>query len=76
MAIMYGCLNLTVVIDKVNENMQSEDDLTSGEFLWWIGMCMLMLTVDGADHHLFWSSKNVDPFEGTPSHLTAFMLCT
>ena len=38
---------LTVVIDKVNENMHGEDDLTYGEFLWWIGMWVLMLTVDG-----------------------------
>ena len=67
---------LTVVVDKVNENMHGADDLTYGEFLWWIGMWVLMLTVDGADHHSFWSSKNVDPFDGAPFLLTAFMLHT
>ena len=67
---------LTVVIDKVNENMHGGDDLTYGEFLWWIGMWVLMSTVDGADHHSFWSSKNVDPFEGASFHLAAIMLHT
>ena len=55
---------LTVVIDNVNENMNGEDDLTYGEFLWWIGIWVLMLTVDGANCHSFWLSNNVDPFEG------------
>ena len=67
---------LTVVIDKVNENMHGEDDLTYGEFLWWIGIWVLMLTVDGANCQSFWLSKYVDPFEGAPFHLTAFMLRT
>ena len=67
---------LTVVIDKVNENMHGEDDLNYGEFLWQIGMWVLMLTVDGANHHLFWSSRKVDPFEGAPFCLTAVMLHT
>ena len=67
---------LAVVIDKVNENMHGEDDLTYGEFLWWIGIWVLMLTVDSADHHLFWLSKNIDPIEGAHFCLTAFMSCT
>ena len=52
--------------------MHGEDDLTYGEFLWWIGIWVLMSTVDGANHHSFWSFKNVDPFEGASFHLTAF----
>ena len=67
---------LTVVIDKVNKSMHGEDDLTYGEFLWWIGMWVLMLTVDGANGCSFWSSKKFDPFEGAPFCLTAFMSCT
>ena len=50
--------------------MNGEEEVVYGEFLWWIGIWVLMSTVDGADHHSFWSSKNVD---GAPFHLTPFM---
>ena len=46
---------LTVVFNKVNENMHCEDDLTYGEFPWWSGIWVLMSMVDGADHHSFWT---------------------
>ena len=41
-----------------------------GEFLVWIGLWILMSTVDGADEHSFWSSQEIDPFDGMPFHLT------
>ena len=55
--------------------MAGDDDLTYGEFLWWIGIWVLMSTVDGADHWSFWSTKTVDAFEGAPFRLTPFMSC-
>ena len=50
------------IIDIVNEKMNSEEEVVYGEFLWWIGIWVLMSTVDGADRHSFWSTKNVDAF--------------
>ena len=61
------------VIDIVNEKMDGEEEVVYGEFLWWIDIWVLMSTVDGADHHSFWSNKNVDAFDGAPFHLTPFM---
>ena len=55
--------------------MDGEDDVTYGEFLRWIGIWMLMSTVDGADHQSFWSTKTVDAFQGAPFCLTHFMSC-
>ena len=39
---------LQVIINKVNENLEG-DSLTYGELLWWIGIWILVSTVDGAD---------------------------
>ena len=63
------------VIDIVNENMDGDEDVVYGEFIWWIGIWVLMSTVDGADQHSFWSTKNVNAFDGAPFRLTPFMSC-
>ena len=63
---------LEIIIDKVNEKIEGEK-LSYGEFLWWIGVWILVSTVDGTDRHLFWSTKAVNPFEGAPFHLTSFI---
>ena len=58
------------VIDIVNEKMDGDEEVVYGEFIWWIGIWVLMSTVDGADWHSFWSTKNVNAFEGAPFCLT------
>ena len=55
--------------------MNGEEEVVYGEFLQWIGIWVLMSTVDDTDHHSFWSTKNVDAFDGAPFHLTPFMSC-
>ena len=55
--------------------MNGEEEVVYGEFLWWIGIWVLMSTVDGVDHCSFWSNKNVDAFDRAPFHLTTFMSC-
>ena len=61
------------VIDIVNEKMDGDEEVVYGEFIWWIGIWVLMSTVDGADQHSFWSTKNVNAFDGTPFRLIPFM---
>ena len=61
------------VIDIVNEKMDGDEEVVYGEFIWWIGIWVLMSTVDGADQCSFWSTKNVDAFDGAPFRLTPFM---
>ena len=63
---------LEIIIDKVNEKIEG-DKLSYGEFLRWIGVWILISTVDGTDRRSFWSTKEVDPFEGAPFRVTTFI---
>ena len=63
---------LEIIIDKVNEKIEGEK-LSYGEFLQWIGVWILISTVDGTDCHWFWSTKEVDPFKGAPFCVTFFI---
>ena len=40
------------VIDIVNEKMDGDKEVVYGEFIWWIGIWVLMSTVDGVDWNL------------------------
>ena len=40
---------LQSVIDIVNEKMDGDEEVVYGEFIWWIGIWVLMSTVDAAD---------------------------
>ena len=42
------------VIDIVNEKMDGDKEVVYGEFIWCIGIWVLMSTVDGVDWHSFW----------------------
>ena len=61
-----------LIIDKVNDNIDGEK-VTYGEFPYWIGLWLLMLTVDGTDRNSFLLMKEVNPFDGAPFHLTEYM---
>ena len=63
------------VIDIVNEKMDGDEEVVYGEFISWIGIWVLMSKVDGVDQCLFWSTKNVNAFDGAPFCLTPFMSC-
>ena len=39
------------IIDIVNEKMDGDKELVYGEFIWCIGIWVLMSTVDDADQH-------------------------
>ena len=58
-----------LIVDKVNDNIDGEK-VIYGEFLHWIRLWLLMSTVDGTDRCSFWLTKEVDPFDGAPFHLT------
>ena len=40
--------------------MDDEEEVVYGEFIQWIGIWVLVSTVDGVDQHSFWSTKNVN----------------
>ena len=55
---------IEVVLPKTREKL--DEPLTYGDLLRWIGLWLLMSTVDGSDHQSFRSNKNVNIFEGGP----------
>ena len=63
---------LETVIPSTN-NQLGEEPLPYGELLRWMGLWILMSTVDGCDCQRFWSNKHVNIFEGAPFRLNNFM---
>ena len=54
-------------------NWKLSNPVSYGELLSWIGLWVLMSMVDGSDHQSFWSSKEVNIYEGAPFLLMQFM---
>ena len=63
---------LDTMVTEMNKNI-SGDPITYGKLLKWIGLWVLMSTVDGSDRRSFWSTRDIDIFHGAPFRLTAFM---
>ena len=60
-----------VLIPATNEKLESE--LTYGEFLVWLGLWLLMATIQGPARREFWSTHKVDLYEGAPFRLNDVM---
>ena len=45
-------------------NQKLNNSVSYGALLSWIGLWILMSTVDGSDCQSFWSSKDVNIYEG------------
>ena len=56
-----------------SSNKKLKQQLPYGEFLWWLGLWILMSTRDGSNRLSFWSSKKIDMFDGSGIHLTELM---
>ena len=54
-----------VILVETNKVLDQQP-VTYGELLCWIGLWVSILTVDGSDCCLFWSSKLVNIYEGAP----------
>ena len=59
--------------DSNNEPVNEQNPVSCGEFLCWIGLWILMSTVDGSNRQSFWLSKDINMFEGAPFRLTRYM---
>ena len=58
-----------VVIPQTNTRLTANAihcELSYGEFLWSIGVWLLMSMLHGPDHAMFWSLMDVDHFFGAP----------
>ena len=60
-----------VMIPTMNQSMNNPGSY--GEFLCWLGLWILMSTVDGSNWWSFWSSKDINMFEGASFRLTQYM---
>ena len=47
--------------------------ISYGELLSWLGLWILMSTVDGSDRRSFWSMKEPNKFDGAPFQLNEYM---
>ena len=66
---------LDTIIEGVNKQI-SEDPITYGELLHWIGLWVMMSTVAGSDHRSFWSTHDLDIFYGSFFTLSNYMTQT
>ena len=65
-----------VIIPQTNTRLTANGihhELSYGEFLWWIGVWLLMSTLHGPDRATFWSLMDVDHFRGAPWRLNDLM---
>ena len=73
---LFECLFPKQFIENImipTMNWKLKNAVTYSEFLVWIGLWILMSTVDGSDRHGFWSNKDINIYEGAPFRLTSFM---
>ena len=56
------------IIPTTNKNLEGTGAIPVhyGEFLRWVGLWLLMLTMIGPQHHQFWAMHPIDAFKGTP----------
>ena len=64
-----------VILTEMNKVLDKEP-VTYGELLGWMGLWVLISTVDGSDRRSFWSLKSVNMYEGAPFRLGEYMTCT
>ena len=54
-----------VILTETNKVLDKEP-VTYGELMRWMGLWVLISTVDGSDRRSFWLSKSVNMYEGAP----------
>ena len=59
-----------VMIPTMNKLLKTS--VSYGELLSWIGLWILMSTVDGSDRHSFWLTKDPNMYEGASPHRNHF----
>ena len=60
-----------IIIEETNKRL--DEPMNMGEFLWWIGVCLLLLTLSGYKGSEFWSMKPIEMFSGAPYRFHDFM---
>ena len=66
---------LNMIIEGINTKINSEL-VTYGEFLQWIGLWEMVSTVAGTDRRSFWSTRDLDIFQGCFFTLLNYMTHT
>ena len=63
---------MTVLVPEINKKIVG-DAVSYGEFLRWIGLWLMMATIQGPQRSEFWSIAPVSLFDGAPFRLNNFM---
>lgn len=62
-----------VMLPEIRQQMNTKTPLEYGEFLRFLGLWLLMATIQGPSRHEFWKRETVDMFVGAPFRLTEYM---
>lgn len=62
-----------VIIPETRRYMETKEPLEYGEFLRFLGLWLLMATIQGAQRHEFFKRENLNLFSGAPFRLNVFM---
>jgi hypothetical protein len=63
----------TILIPETNKKMGRDPPVTYGEFLRWVGLWVIMSTVDGSERRSFWATTTPNIFKGAPFRLQQYM---
>lgn len=61
-----------VILKQTNKELKL-GPLSYGEFLRWIGLWLLMSTIQGPERHDFWKTNDIDVHDGAPFRLNNLM---
>ena len=65
---------IQTIIEETNAKLDDPTDM--GEFLWWIGIWLLLSSMSGYKRSDFWSMKHIDLYDGAPYRLNEFITST
>ena len=63
-----------IIIEETNKRL--DEPMNMGEFIRWIGVCLLLSTLSGYKRSDFWSMKPIEMFSGAPYRFHEFMTST
>ena len=61
------------LLSLINSCIEEGQEVTYGEFLLFLGLWLLMATIEGPTRKQFFTTKTIDAFNGAPYRLNVYM---
>ena len=61
------------LLSLINSRIEEGQEVTYGEFLLFLGLWLLMATIEGPTRKQFFTTKTIDAFDGAPYRLNVYM---